>query len=323
MHPLKHLSALMATTLLAVVPAFAQQYPTRQITIVVPFPAGGQQDVEARALGQSMSARLKQPVIVENRPGAGSAIGIGHVAKAAPDGYTVLVTGAGAAVLHLIANNLSFDPTKDIAPVSQIVQGSIVVTAPAQVGVKTWKEFEDLARKNPGKLNYASLGASSLTLAMEGLRKAAGDLPITDIPYKGAADYYQAALRNDVQLFMSAYGEMRGHIDAGKFVPLLTLGSAKHPVLSNLPTTEELGYGKWVRNFSWTGVFVPTGTPPAVIDTLYREIAYYVQLPATKERAATAGVALVGSTPAEFKKFVDADVAAWSGVAKAINLKPQ
>lgn len=323
MSRLNLIAAAAMAAVVAAFPAVAQQYPARQITLVVPFPAGGQQDVEARALAQSMEPRLKQPVIVENRPGAGAAIGIGYVAKAAPDGYTVLVTGAGAALLHLVSKNLGFDPTKDIAPVSMLTDSFTLLAVPAQLNVKTWNEFVDMVRKNPGKLNYASLGVSSVMLAFEGLKSAVGNLPMSEIPYKGSADYFTAALRNDVQLFMSTYGPMRANIEAGKFVPIITVGSRKHPAFPNLPTTDELGYGKGIRSFAWTGVFVPAGTPQPIIDTLQREIAHYVTLPASKERADKAGNVLVGNTPAEFKRLYDADVAAWAAVAKSINLQPQ
>jgi len=303
------LIAAAAAALCAALPAAAQQYPSRQITITVPFPAGGQQDVEARGLAQSMEQRLKQPVIVENRPGAGAAIGIGHVVRSPADGHTVLVTGAGAALLHLVSKNLGFDPTKDIVPVSMLADTTSLIVAPSAAGATTWNEFMDMARKNPGKLNYASLGVSSVSLAMAGLRVA--------------ADYVTAALRNDVQLFINTYGPMRVHIDSGKFVALLSVGDRRHPALPNVPSTGELGYGSRIRGFAWTGVFVPTGTPPAIIDTLHREVAHYAQDPAAKARAEKAFNILVGSSPAEFKKIYDADIAAWSAVAKSINLQPQ
>jgi tripartite-type tricarboxylate transporter receptor subunit TctC len=317
------LFAAAAAALLFALPAAAQQYPSRQITIVVPFPAGGQQDVEARGLAQSMEPRLKQAIIVENRTAAGSAIGIGHVAKAAPDGYTVLITGAGAALLKLVSKNLDFDPTKDIVPVSMLTDTTSLIVAPAELGARNWNEFMALARKSPGKLNYASLGVSSVLLAVEGLKSAAGNLPLSEIPYKGFSEYLTATLRNDVQLMIGTYGPMKAHVDSGKLVALLAIGDRRHPATPNVPSTGELGYGKGIRSFAWTGMFVPAGTPQNIIDTLQREVAFYVQTPGAKERAEKATNILVGSTPAEFKKVYDADIAAWGAVAKAINLQPQ
>ena len=303
--------------------AVAQQYPSKQISLIVPFTAGGQQDVEARALAQSMEPRLQKPVIVENKPGAGAAIGIGFVAKAAPDGHTILVTGAGAALLKVIAKDLGFDPGKDLAPVSILSSGNSLIVTNRQTGAKDWKEFMEIARKNPGKLNYGSLGVSSVTLAMEGLKSASGNLPINEIPYKGAADYTTALLRNDVQLILSTYGSLKTQIDSGAIVPLMQINEKRYSALPNLPTTVELGVGEKIRPFAWTGVFVPTGTPAAIIDRIYGEVAYYVKQPETIKRAQGFYTDMVGSTPAEFKKVYDADVVAWAAVAKAINLQPQ
>ena len=322
MHRSIPLMMLAAGALLAA-SAPAQEYPTRQITIVVPFPPGGQQDIEARGLSNSMEGRLKKPVIVENRPGAGSAIGIGAVARSQPDGYTLLISGAGSALLHLVQKNLGFDNTKDITPVSMLSNGTSLIVAPKQVGAKDWKEFMDLARKNPGKLNYASLGISSVSLAMEGLKAAAGNLPIADIPYKGQTDYMTAALRNEVQLILGTIGPFKPYLDNGAFVPLLQVAEKRYPAFPNVPTTAEMGYGDKIRPFAWTGVFVRTGTPAPIIDKLYGEVAYYVKQPDSLKRAEANYSDLIGSTPAEFKKVYDADIAAWNAVAKAINLQPQ
>lgn len=315
--------ALLSGSALLAGSAVAQQYPTRQISIIVPFTAGGQQDVEARALAQSMEPRLQKPVIIENKPGAGAAIGIGFVAKAAPDGHTILVTGAGAALLNVIAKNLGFDPSKDITPVSILSQGNSIIVTNKQTGAKDWKEFMEIARKNPGKLNYGGLGVSSVTLAMEGLKSASGNLPISEVPYKGAADYTTALLRNDVQLILSTYGSLKTHIDSGAVIPLMQINEKRYSALPNLPTTVELGVGEWIRPFAWTGVFVPTGTPGTIIDRIYGEVAHYVKQPETTKRAQNFYTDMVGSTPAEFKKVYDADIIAWAAVAKAINLQPQ
>lgn len=316
------LSAALAAVLMAG-PAAAQQYPSRQVSLIVPFPPGGAQDLEARALAPTMERRLGKPVIVENKPGAGAAIGIGYVAKSAPDGHTILVTGAGSALLHLVSKNLGFDNTRDLIPVSMLSSGTTLIVANKQTGAKDWKEFVEIARKNPGKLNYGSLGVSSVTLAFEGLKSAAGNVPINEIPYKGMADYVPAALRNEVQLIMGTVQGIKPHIDTGAFVPMMQIAYKRNPVVSNIPTTVELGYGDKIRPFAWTGVFVAAGTPGAIVDRIYDEIAFYVKQPDALKRAETASYELIGSTPADFKKVYDADIAAWGAVAKAINLQPQ
>jgi tripartite-type tricarboxylate transporter receptor subunit TctC len=314
-----------AVLALAAGPALAQEanWPSRTITIIVPFPAGGQQDIEARGLQQSMEEHMKKSVIVENRPGAGAALGIGYVARSQPDGHTVLITGAGAALLHLVQKNLGFDNTKDITPVSEISTGISLIVTNKQTGAKDWKEFTELARKNPGKLNYASLGVSSVTLAMEGLKGANNNLPVSEIPYKGQTDYMSAALRNEVQLILGTIGPFKPYLDNGAFVPLLVIGDKRYKVYPNVPSTGELGYGDKIRPFAWTGMFVRTGTAQSIIDRLYGEVAYYVKQPDAIKRDEANYSELIGSSPAEFKKVYDADIAAWGAVAKSINLQPQ
>jgi tripartite-type tricarboxylate transporter receptor subunit TctC len=319
----KRLLTAAAAALLLALPAAAQTWPSKTVTIVVPFPPGGQQDIEGRALAASMQNRLKTPVVVENRPGAGSALGIGYVAKSPPDGHTILVTGPGPVFLKLVSKNLDFDPTRDLIPVSQLLDSISMIVTPQQTGAKNWNEFMALARKEPGKMNYGSLGVSSVMLAMEGLKSAAGDLPVTEIPYKGAAEYITAGLRNDVQLFLSTIGAFKQHIDSGAFVPLLSVGDKRHPAYPNVPSTGELGYSNKIRAFAWTGVLVPTGTPQSIVDRIAAEVAEYAKDPAARERAEKGYYQLVGSTPAEFKKLFDGDVAAWTTVAKTIKLEPQ
>ena len=319
----KRLLTAAAAAMLLALPAAAQTWPSKTVTIVVPFPPGGQQDIEGRALAASMQNHLKNPVVVENRPGAGSALGIGYVAKSPPDGHTILVTGPGPVFLKLVSKSLDFDPTKDLIPVSQLLDSISMIVTPQQTGAKNWNEFMALARKEPGKMNYGSLGVSSVMLAMEGLKSAAGDLPVTEIPYKGAAEYITAGLRNDVQLFLSTVGAFKQHIDAGAFVPLLAVGDQRHPAYPNIPATGELGYSNKIRAFAWTGVLVPTGTPQAIVDRIASEVAEYAKDPEARARAEKGYYQLVGSKPAEFKKLFDGDVAAWTAVAKAIKLEPQ
>jgi tripartite-type tricarboxylate transporter receptor subunit TctC len=316
---------LFAAAALAVLTgaAWAQQYPSRPITFVVPYPPGGQTDVEGRAFAESLHKRLGQPVIIDNRPGAGGSLAVGFVAKAPPDGYTILVGAAETPIVKLVHKDLSFDNQRDIIPVSLLTEGWSLILTPSASGAKTWNEFIALARKSPGKLNYATLGASAVSLAMGGLRSAAGDLPITPIPYKGGAEYVQGLLRNDVQLEINVIPFAKPHIEKGTLVPLLQIANARHPDFPNVPTTEELGYGAKIRPFAWTGVFVPRGTPQAVIDTIAGAAAAYAKEPEQTKRAQGAYVRMVGSTPAEFKKVFDADIAAWTAVAKLIGLQPE
>lgn len=303
-------------------PTHAQQYPSRQISIVVPYPPSGQHDLVARMLAGSMEKRLRVPVVVDNRPGAGSAIGSALVAKAQPDGYTLLVTGSSVGQLHLLQANITFDPVKDLIPVSYLVSGMTVFVTNKQTGVKTWKDFVAYANRNAGKVNYASAGRSSILIAFEALKDAAR-MNLSEIPYKGQGEYLPALLSNDVQLIMGTTGTFKQYIDKGDMVPLLVIGDRKEPGYPSVPTTEELGYGEAVRPFASTLLMAPGGTPRQIVDRLSAEVAFFVSQPDIIKRAADINTEMVGSTPAVARKTYDGDIAAWTKVAKSINLRPQ
>ncbi len=313
---------LLGGLVLLATPVAAQQYPSRQITLVVPFTAGGQQDVEARALAESMSKRMNTSVIVDNRPGGGSAIGIGLVAKAPPDGYTLLVTGSSVAQLQFMRKDLGFDPSKDLVPISYLSTGITMFVTNKATGVKTWQDFVAYANKNPGKANYASLGVGSVLLAFEALKQAA-KANIAEVPYKGMSEYITALLRDDVQLIMGTIGGFKQHIETGDMVPLMIINDKRIAAFPNVPSTGELGYGASIRPFAATGFYAPTGTPKAVLDKLYDEVAFYVKQPETLKRAENFYTEMIGSNPAEAKKTYDDDVAVWGAVAKSINMQPQ
>jgi tripartite-type tricarboxylate transporter receptor subunit TctC len=322
MKPMISLFAVAAALALAG-PAVAQQYPTKTITLVVPFAPGGNTDGAARIFAPFLEKQLGQTVIVENRPGGGSAVGICYVAKAAPDGYTLSLAGAGSAVLHLVNANMPCDNRTDVVPVSEITDGWSLILAPSAVGAKNWNEFMAIVRKNPGKYNYATLGPSSTTLAMEGLLSAAGNMKMVAIPYKGGADYTRGLLTNEAQIQINTIGFSKPHIDAGTLVPLLQISEKRHPEYPNVPTCDELGYGGKIRPFSWNGLFAPKGTPQAVLERLATAAAAFAKDQPSVAAAAKSYNVLVGSSPAAFKKKYDADIAAWSQVAKEIGLKPE
>jgi tripartite-type tricarboxylate transporter receptor subunit TctC len=322
MKPLISLYAAAAALALAG-PAAAQQYPTKTITLVVPFAPGGNTDGAARIFAPSLEKQLGQTVIVENRPGGGSAVGICHVGKSAPDGYTLSLAGAGAALLHLVNANMPCDNRTDVVPTTEVTDGWSLILAPSAAGAKNWNELVAMARKSPGKLNYATLGASSVTLAMAGLLSAAGNLSMVPIPYKGGADYTRGLLTNEVQLQINTIGFSKAHIEAGTLVPLLQVSEKRHPEYPSIPTVNELGYGDKIRPHAWNGLFSPKGTPQAILDRLAAASAVFAKDPAAIAAAAKSYNVLIGSTPAEFKKKYDADIAAWSKVAKEIGLKPE
>jgi tripartite-type tricarboxylate transporter receptor subunit TctC len=315
---------VVAFSALSVFAAAAQAqsgaWPNRPIRIIVPFTPGGLQDLDARGLGAFMEPHLKTPVVVENRPGAGAAIGIEAVAKAAADGYTLLLTGASISQLNFLRKGLTFDATKDLIPISQITEGITTIVTNKQSPFRTWQEMVAYAKANPGKLNFGGLGVSSVGIAWQSLTKSIG-IDVPEIPYGGQSAYETALLRNDVQMIMGI--NFKPRVDSGDIVPLVAIGGKRHPHFPNVPTTDELGYGKAIRSFAWTGFFAPTGTPKPIIDRLSFEAANYAKDPDAVRRATAAGNVLVGSSSADFKKTFDNDTQVWGAVAKAINLQPQ
>jgi tripartite-type tricarboxylate transporter receptor subunit TctC len=295
-------------------------WPSRTIRIIVPFAPGGAQDLEARGLAAFMEPHLRTPVIVENRPGAGGVIGIEAAAKAAPDGYSFLVTGASITQLGFLRKGLTFDPSKDLIPISQLSDGFGVIVTNKHSPFKTWPELLAHAKANPGKLNFGGIGVSSVYLAWQALTRTVG-IDIPEIQYGGAAAFDTALRRNDVQVIMSFVS--RARVESGEIVPLLVIGDKRHPEFPNLPTTDSLGYGTAIRGFGWTGLFAPAGTPRPVIDRLSFEAQNYAREPDAVKRATAAGQVMVGNTAEQFRRNFDEETRIWGAVAKSINLQPQ
>ena len=317
---LRFLGAGAIAALWAFQPALAQQYPSRPIRILVPFAAGGLQDIEARELSSSIQLRSGAAVVVENKPGGGGVIGMGEVARAQPDGYTLLVAGASVTQIALFRKDVGFDPAKDLVPVSQLADGVSLIVTNKQTGAKDWPELMALAKSRPGKLNYASFGPGSVQLGMESLKIAAG-IDLTEIPYAGQAAYNTALLRNDVQLVLGV--GFKAMADAGDVIPLLAVGDKRNPQFPNIPTTTEAGYGRMIRSFGWVGLFAPGGTPAPILDRLAQEAAAFARSPDSQKRAAAAAIVLIGNSPEEFRRVFDADARTWAEIAKAIRLQPQ
>jgi tripartite-type tricarboxylate transporter receptor subunit TctC len=303
-------------------PSLAQQaeWPARPVRIIVPFSPGGSQDLEARGLAAFMEPHLKTSVYVENKPGGGAVIGIGEVARAAPDGYTLLVTGASVTQLNFLRKDLNFDATKDLVPISQLAEGITTIVTNRQSGIRSWQELLAYAKANPGKLSFGGIGISSVYIAWEAISKASG-INIPEVPYAGQSAFDLALLRNDVQVVMGVGYKAR--VDAGDVVPLLTIGERRHPQYPQVPTTSELGYGTWVRGFAWIGLFAPSATAKPIVDRISAEAQAYVKDPAAQKRAAAADNLLIGNTPEQFKRAFDDDTRVWGTVAKAIDLRPQ
>jgi tripartite-type tricarboxylate transporter receptor subunit TctC len=298
----------------------AQDYPSKTVTIVTNTAAGGPQDIEARRIARHFEGAFGKPVLVENRPGASGIIATEAVARATPDGHSLLYIGAGLTTLHVLFKDLRFDPLKDLAPVATIVQYPSGFITSTQVPATNIDEFIAYARANPGRLNYATVAPTQM-LVVEVLKRATG-IRLTEIGYPGGAQVWAALLRNDVQFYNNPLNlELKAQVDAGKLRPLLMIGNKRARVFPDVPTTAEKGFN--VPSNAWTGLLSTGGTQKAVIDRLAVELARYAAAPETQKHAQELGIEIVASTPEEFRRVLESDSRVWAETAAAIGLKPQ
>ena len=305
------LTATLALACLAPVAlsgAHAQGYPSKPVRIIVPYPAGGGIDVMSRLIGQRLAQRLGQSVVVENKPGAGTLVAAETVARAAPDGHTLLVTTDATITInpHLYAK-LPYDPVKDFAPITQLVLLNQMLLANPQVPASNLKELIAYAKANPGKLNYASYGVGSQPhLAMEILKNQAG-IDIVHVPYKGIPQAVPAAIAGEVQLTFSGAASSQAHIKAGRLKALAIGGTKRLGIVPDVPTFAEAGFPDVPAN-AWFGLFAPAGTPREVIATLHAEVTRILRDPDFLQKEILAkGYELVAGTPEEFAAFLVAD----------------
>lgn len=305
------------------VAAQAQTYPDRPIRLIAPFPAGGLVDVLARAVGDEISKTLGQPVIVENRPGAGGNIGAEAVAKSAPDGYTLLMTSAGILTANqFLYAKMPFDPDKDFVAVSNVADMPMMVVVNPKVPANTLQEFVALARANPGKLNFGSPGIGTTGHLGLAMFMHAANIKLTHIPYKGAAPAITDLIAGQIDGVVDNPPTVLPHIQAGKLRPLAVAAKQRMPLLPNLPTAEEAGVANFEAS-SWFGVAAPAGTPPAIVARLQKDIAAALSKPVLRERFAKSGARLIGNTPDEFAQQIRNDRKMWGEIIAAAGIKPQ
>ena len=288
--------------------ATSARYPAKPVRIVVPYPPGGGIDIMARLIGERLSQRWGQPVLIDNRPGGGTILAADAVAKAAPDGYTLMLTTDATMTInpHLYAR-LPYDPVKDFVPVTQLVLLNQLLLANPALPASTLADMVAYARAHPGKLSYASYGSGSQPhLAMEMLKNQAG-IDILHVPYKGIPQAVPAALANEVQMTFSGAASSQAHIKAGKLKALAVGGKTRLALLPDVPTFTESGFPDVPAN-AWFGLFAPAGTPPAVIERLHTDLAQILKDPEFVQKEIVGkGYELVVSTPREFVGFLVAD----------------
>lgn len=318
------LCAAVAITLAAILPAQAQDFPNRLVRIVVPYPAGGGVDAMARALGDNLSQIWKQPVIVENKPGASTMIGGETVARAPADGYTLLLTSDSSITSNpFLFPKANFDPVKDLAPITQLIELNQLVVVHPSVTANSLKELVALSKEKKGTLNYGSYGIGSQPhLLFEMLRAQAG-AEIMQIPYRGIAPAITATIAGDVQMTLGGLSVTAGHIAAGRLKPLAISRGERAPELPAVPTLREAGFPD-IDPKSWFGLFAPAGTPKAVIDKIYRDVATVFADSGFQERHLKAlAFSAVASPPADFTKFIAEDLAYKGRLIAATGIKAE
>ncbi|MGA0570226.1 Bug family tripartite tricarboxylate transporter substrate binding protein [Variovorax sp. VNK109] len=314
--------AAVAVATFAPVAAQAQAFPTKPIRIVVPFPPGGSTDLLARRIGEKLAAAWGQPVVVENRAGAGGTVGADYVAKSPADGYTLLmgVTGSNA-ISQALYPKLPYDVVKDFSPVSMVVSSPLVLAVNPTVKANTAAEFLALAKAKPGSVSYGSPGnGTSMHLTGE-MYKQAAKVSMVHIPYRGSAGMLTDLMGGQIE---STFGDLlvlMPQIEAGKVRPLAVTSKKRHPMLPNVPTLAEAGLPEF-EALSWQGLFAPAGTPADVMTKLSTEVNKALKSPEITDYFGSRGFIIEGTTPAAFKSFIEAEVKKWTTIVQVSGAKP-
>ena len=302
--------------------ALAQGYPNKPVHVIVSFTAGSATDILARTYGQKLSEIWGQPVVVENKPGAGGTIGEAVVAKSAPDGYTLLVNSAAQSYNPSIYQNLSFDTVKDFVDIAALGgQPNVLVVAPS-AGIKTVAELIAQAKQKPGQLNFASAGTGSGTHINGEKFKLAAGIDVVHVPYKGTPEALNDTIAGRVTYYFSPISAALPFVKEGKLVALAVSTSKRSSALPNVPTVAESGLPGFDYSL-WVGLFAPSGTPPEVVDKIARDVRTTAQSADVKERFATLGAEPMPMTPQEFTKFVHTEIEESAKVIKAAGIKAQ
>src|SRR5436190_15077047 len=300
-------------------PVSADSYPSRRITFVVPYPAGGATDVLARLLANKLQESWKQTVLVENKSGGGGVVGNDYVAKAQPDGYTVLIAITQIIQAPSLVGKLPYDVFKDLAPVTQAGLSTIVLVVPEQQPIKSVKELVDYAKANPGK-PYGTFGNATTSHLYGELLKTTDNIDMTHVPYRGSAPLTNDLLANTVNSAFQDLTTASGQIKAGKLRPLAVGGEKRRKALPDVPTMAELGYPGFEIE-GWLGVFVPAGTPKEIVTKLSTELDRIIASPEGIAGIETLSLVPVGGSAETFEKVLRRDYERWADVVKATGVK--
>ena len=301
--------------------AFSQTYPNKPIRLVVPFPPGGSNDIVARMLGTQLGDKLGQSVVIENKGGAGGVLGTDGVAKAAPDGYQVLLISVAYAFAPALYKTLPYDPLTAFAPITIVGRGPSVLTVHPSVPANSVQELIALAKKNPGKLNYASAGVGSFQHLSAALFMNQAGIDVVHIPYKGGGPAMADVMGGQAQMVMPSLIQVVPHIKSGRLKALGTSGTRRSSLLPDVPAIAETLPGYESQN--WWGLLVPAHTPQPIVDRLYAATSEVLQSKETGKRMETEGAETVRMTPAEFGRFIAAELAKWSKVARDVGIQAE
>jgi len=303
--------------------AQAQPYASRAVRFIVPFPPGGGMDIVARALGEKLSPRLAQPVVIENKPGGGTTIGTDAAAKSAPDGYTLLVSGiASQAIVHYMHPKRPFDMQRDFTPVARIGDGTIAFVVPQSSTAGSVADFVALARANPGKLTFASSGVGGLIHLTGEMFKQAAGIELTHVPYKGTTQILPDLLDGRVDLALDSLPAYLPHIQSGKVRVFAVASRTRSSLLPQLPTMAEAGVPGVVSSTDYA-LYAPAGTPRDIVTRLYRETVTILEGADFRAKLATQGIEVRGAAPEALAAELAEEMVKWGRVIKAANIRAE
>ncbi|MBI3935377.1 MAG: tripartite tricarboxylate transporter substrate binding protein [Betaproteobacteria bacterium] len=300
--------------------AMGQSFPTGPLRIVSPYPPGGGTDILARAIGQKLNERFGQPVVVENRPGANGTVGAAFVAKAPPDGYTILFVPAGYAANPSLYRNLPYDQARDFAPVSLLASGPLVLVVHPSLPARSVKELVALAKSRPGEINFGSAGTGSLPHLSAELFNAMSRVKMVHVPYKGAPPAFVDLISGQIHVYFMNVLSSLPMLKAGKLRALGVTSPGRSPIAPELPAIAEAGLPGFDMT-NWYGMLVPGATPRQVISRLHQEVAWALNLPELKERLTGQGMTVVASAPEQFVEFLVRETSKYRRIIEAAGIK--
>jgi tripartite-type tricarboxylate transporter receptor subunit TctC len=315
-------SRLLAGLWLLLLPtlAAAQDFPTKPIKLIVPFPAGGPNDIIARVVGQRMSEITKQPIIIDNRGGQGGVLGTDAVAKAAPDGYTIGIVSASSLVINPTMERVPYNVGTDFAPITLVTTVPEMLVVASNVPAKNMSELVALAKAQPGKLNFASAGVGGLPHLAGELLKLTANIDIVHIPHRGAAPAINDLLGQQVQMAFLDLPVILPHIKAGSLRPIALGAPERAPTAPDVPTTAEVGMPDLLIQ-NWYGMIAPGGTPENIVNLLNAVTNQAMDDPQVKQKLADQGLTVAGDRPKHFRDFIAAEAQKWARVIKAAGLE--